>query len=141
MTFAEKYPATGLDAKNASWAGPAWRGKFTPLAECKMVNGTAYTVGKLPKGFDPKQVVITVGTAATAGNINIAIKKTSDDSSVWAVDTELELDAVKATTVTTNAPGVLTEECDLIITPSADISDGEFAIEIAGYVFGVPFAE
>ena len=141
MTFAEKYPATGLDAKNASWAGPAWRGKFTPLAECKMVSGTAYTVGKLPKGFDPKQVVITVNTAAKAGNINIAIKKTSDASSVWAVDASAGLDAVKATTVTASAPGVLTEECDLIITPSADISDGEFAIEIAGYVFGVPFAE
>jgi len=141
MTFAEKYPATGLDAKNASWAGPAWRGKFTPLAECKMVNGTAYKVGKLPKGFDPKQAVITVNTAATAGTLAIAVKKTSDASSVWAVDSALDLDAVAATTVTSNAPGVLTEECDLIITPSADITDGEFSIEIAGYVFGVPFAE
>ena len=141
MTFAEKYPAIGLDAKNASWAGPAWRGRFTPLAECKMVGGTAYTVGKLPKGFDPKQVVITVDTAATAGTLAIAVKKTSDASSVWAVDASADLDAVAATTVTANAPGVLTEECDLIITPSADISDGEFAIEIAGYVFGVPFAE
>ncbi len=141
MTFAEKYPACGLDAENASWAGPAWRGSFAPLTECKMVGNTGYTVGKLPKGFDPKQAVVTVKTAATAGTLAIAVKKTSDASSVWAVDASADLDAVAATTVSAGAPGVLPEECDLIITPSADISDGEFAIEIAGYMFNVPFAE
>jgi len=138
MTFEEKYPATGLDGENASWAGPGFRRLFVPVSGTPMKSGVAYTVGKLPRGFDPVKAAVTVKTAATAGTLGIVVKKTSDATTVWTVAATANLAAVAATAFASNLPGLLTEECDLIVTPSTDIEDGEFAIEIAGNVFGVP---
>lgn len=142
MTFAEKYPAIGLDGKNASWAGPAFRRSFAPLAETPMLSGKAYKIGVLPKGFDPLKIVVKVKTAATSGTMAITCLKQSDDSSAWTTGvTAANLAAVAQTATASGLPGPLTEDCDLIITANAEIADGEFSVEIAGYVFGVALPE
>ena len=142
MTFAEKYPAIGLDGKNASWAGPAFRRSFAPLAETPMLSGTAYKIGVLPKGFDPLKIMVNVKKEATSGTMAITCLKQSDDSSAWTTGvTAANLAAVAQTATASGLPGPLTEDCDLIITANAEIADGEFSVEIAGYVFGVALPE
>ena len=142
MTFAEKYPAIGLDGKNASWAGPAWRRSFAPTAESPIVGAVVYKVGKLPMGFDPLKIVVKVKDAATAGTVAITCLKTSDASSAWTTGVTAGNLAVVAQTATASGlPGPLAEECDLCLTFSTAITDGEFSVEIAGYVFGVALPE
>ena len=143
VTFEEKYAKRGLDAINASANGPGWRRRFDPLPATPMIGGQVYTVGVLPKFFEPTKAFIIVDQVGDAGVTLLARIRKSDGSTV-AIASGAALDAKGPTSaapyVPSPAQNPLAGEATLEIQASGDVTKGAFSVEIVGNVFGVTLA-
>ena len=147
MSFKEKYTSgRGLDAANAGWAGPGWRGAFAPKVDAVMNTDTAmeanvpYVVGTLPRGFDMRKACLDVRKASLAGALTVQVKRKSTGAVVWApFPAPVSMASVATTYGTATAPGPLVEESELVITANAVVEGAVFSLEIVGDVMRVPF--